>query len=32
MKDIGVMNNYFIATYRGGRNESFMYGKDSNTV
>lgn len=28
VKDVGLMNNYFIASYRGGRNESFMYGKD----
>jgi hypothetical protein len=29
VKDIGLMNNYFIASYRGGRNETFMYGKDN---
>jgi hypothetical protein len=29
--DIGTHLSYFIANYKGGRNESFMYGKDDNT-
>lgn len=27
-RDIGVHMSYFIANYKGGRNESFMYGVD----
>lgn len=30
-RDIGVHMSYFIANYKGGRNESFMYGSDTNT-
>lgn len=28
MKDIGLKSTMYIASYRGGRNESFMYGED----
>lgn len=28
LKDVGVKSTMFIANYRGGRNESFMYGYD----
>ena len=30
-KDVGVHMSYYIANYKGGRNESFMYGCDENT-
>lgn len=30
-KDIGLYLSLFIANYKGGRNESFMYGVDTNT-
>jgi hypothetical protein len=30
-KDVGVHRSYSIAHYKGGRNESFMYGVDENT-
>jgi len=31
-KDVVLNLNYFIASYRGGRNESFMYGIDNDTL
>jgi hypothetical protein len=31
-KDIGTHLSYYIANYKGGRNESFMYGTDENTT
>ena len=30
-RNIGTHLSYFIANYKGGRNESFMYGVDENT-
>jgi hypothetical protein len=30
--NIGVYMSYYIANYKGGRNESFMYGVDNNTI
>jgi hypothetical protein len=32
LKDIGLNINRFIACYKGGRNECFMYGIDENTL
>jgi hypothetical protein len=32
MGNIGIYLSYYIANYKGGRNESFMYGVDTNTV
>ena len=29
--DVGAHMSYFIANYKGGRNESFMYGVDEKT-
>lgn len=29
--DVGSHMSYFIANYKGGRNESFMYGADNDT-
>ena len=31
-KDVGTHLSYYIANYKGGRNESFMYGTDENTT
>jgi hypothetical protein len=31
-KDVGAHMSYFIANYKGGRNESFMYGVDEETM
>lgn len=31
-KDVVLNLNYFIASYRGGRNESFIYGIDNDTI
>jgi nitrogen regulatory protein PII-like uncharacterized protein len=28
LKDVGIKTSLYIANYRGGRNESFMYGYD----
>lgn len=30
-KDVGLFMSHFIANYKGGRNESYMYGYDKNT-
>jgi hypothetical protein len=30
-RDVGIHMSYYIANYKGGRNESFMYGVDENT-
>ena len=30
-KNIGLKLNYYISNYKGGRNESFMYGVDNET-
>lgn len=30
-RDVGVHMSYYIANYKGGRNESFMYGTDTET-
>lgn len=30
-RDVGVHMSYFIANYKGGRNESFMYGVDESS-
>ena len=32
LKNIGVKATMYLANYRGGRNESFMYGHDSSTI
>jgi hypothetical protein len=32
IKDVGMKLPLYIASYRGGRNESFMYGIDRNTT
>lgn len=29
--DVGLVMGYYINSYKGGRNESFMYGKDENS-
>jgi hypothetical protein len=31
-KDVGLKLSYYIANYKGGRNECFMYGTDSETM
>jgi hypothetical protein len=31
-KDVGLYMSYYIANYKGGRNESFMYGVDTETL
>lgn len=31
LKDVGLFMNFFISCYKGGRNETFMYGKDDST-
>jgi hypothetical protein len=32
LKNLGLVLSYFTANYKGGRNESFMYGLDTNTM